>query len=168
MPRDCSTPIVRAPRSPSTHFDAPAWDRSQVYATRSVVARIYGNGEQRVAALQAQLEQVRGARWVDVPGLVALVGETKARPSSSRPEIRDIDTHPATRPRALARQVALENIEHLRVPQWNLADFDGARLYEALMNQPTKADIEDEHSRPRLTTTSCAWSVTATVEAAGR
>jgi tetratricopeptide (TPR) repeat protein len=124
-------------------------DRSQVYATRSVVARIYGNGEQRVAALQAQLEQVRGARWVDVPGLVALVGETKARTILEQAVKSATSIHiqgdPATR--ALARQVALENIEHLRVPQWNLAaDFDGARLYEALMNRfKSKADIEDEH-----------------------
>jgi tetratricopeptide (TPR) repeat protein len=104
---------------------------------RATLARLYGSpaevADSFAGSLAAQAKRPYGQ--VAVPDLVGLVGEAKAATI-----LRDALVQPAKlrvaegdRTRALARRIALEEIERLKVPQWGLVDtMEAADLYEAL------------------------------------
>ena len=104
---------------------------------RASLARLYGSpaevADSFAGSLPAQAK--RSYIQVAVPDLVGLVGEAKAAAI-----LRDAIVQPARlqvpegdRTRALARRIAIEEIERLKVPQWGLVDtMDAADLYESL------------------------------------
>ncbi|MGP8034105.1 MAG: hypothetical protein ACLPQ6_08170 [Steroidobacteraceae bacterium] len=126
----------------------------QVRLLHSSLVRLYGTPAQ---VANAFLEDVgnaadaalagTGFNTIEVPDLVTLVGEPQATEiltkAISQPVALHVESGEATR--ALARRVALENINALRQPQWALVDsIDAAPLYEAMVHrfqataQPTR------------------------------
>jgi len=109
---------------------------------RAALADLYGSPEEIAATFVGSLAS--GSRHVSlfiaesIPDLVGLVGEARAtelmREIIVRPVMLRVESGDETR--ALARKVAVERIEALRVPQWSLVDsIDAADLYEALMHR---------------------------------
>jgi tetratricopeptide (TPR) repeat protein len=109
--------------------------RGQVVAARALLAKLYGDAEERLAAFRMELQESSGAGEIQVPDLVAMAGESRAREllaiAITSPHALRMDGGEATG--ALARRVALENIERMQVPQWALAEsIDGSALFEAM------------------------------------
>lgn len=126
----------------------------QVRMIRGSLVRLYGTPAQ---VANAFLEDVgnaadaalagTGFNTIEVPDLVTLVGEPQATEiltkAITQPVALHMESGEATR--ALARRVALENINALRQPQWALLDsIDAAPLYQAMVHrfqstaQPTR------------------------------
>jgi len=109
--------------------------RGQVVAARALLARLYGDAEERVAAFETELRESTEAGEVQVPDLVAMVGEARATQlltdAVTSSYVLHIEGGEATS--ALARRVALANIDRMQVPQWDLArSMQGAPLFEAM------------------------------------
>ena len=115
--------------------------RKQMLATlasaRQMVASSYGTAADVVAAFEATLNSIdKGVSpgSLAIPDLVAMVGAERATPLLRRavtgPDVLYIQGGEQTR--RLARQLALENVAQMRMPQWRLIDsMDAAPLYEA-------------------------------------
>jgi tetratricopeptide (TPR) repeat protein len=110
--------------------------RAQVAQTRAAVIKAYGSAEDIAAGFGQQL--LGGTQpfgFLEVPDLVGLVGEQRAASLLTQAMATDsmlnIQSGDATR--TLARRIALEKVDRMRVAQWRLADsVDSARLYEAI------------------------------------
>ena len=119
--------------------DDRAGPEATVQQIRGTLLNLYGEPQQIVAAFESDLAKAATeARSVVVPDLVTLVGEAKAteilRKALAQPVILDIPSGEATR--ALARRVALENPEALKVAQWALVNsVEAAPLYEVLLRR---------------------------------
>ena len=108
--------------------------RAYVVAARALLAKLYGDAEERVGALKLELQESAGG-YVEVPDLVAMVGEARAaellKIAVTSPHVLRIEGGEATG--ALARRLAIANIDRMQVPQWALAEnIGGASLYEAI------------------------------------
>jgi len=110
-------------------------NRAFVASARASLAKLYGTADERVAEFTAALETNFAGGALPVPDLVAIVGETRAAELLSKavtgPSRLNFEGGEATR--ALARRLALENINRMQVPQWALAQgMQGAALFEAI------------------------------------
>ena len=111
-------------------------DTELVVGTHSLLARLYGDEETRVGAFQQELRAANRASQIRIPDLHPMVGEQRAAAllteAMASPGFLRIEGGTVTR--ALARRIALANLERMKRPQWDLAaDIDGAPLYEALV-----------------------------------
>jgi tetratricopeptide (TPR) repeat protein len=111
-----------------------AGPRQQVALVRSTLVRLYGTPAE---VARTFLDDAGGGEFnlVEVPDLVTLIGEPEAtrvlKDALTRPVALHVASGDATR--ALARRIALEQIDTLKLPQWGLVDsLDAAPLYEAL------------------------------------
>jgi tetratricopeptide (TPR) repeat protein len=107
----------------------------EVLGTRALLARIYGNADEQLAAFEDEIHGADESSVVSIPDVVALAGEDRARAllQSAVTSSAAIRIEGGTRTRAMARDIALDNVGKLARPQWNLAaDLDGAEFYEAL------------------------------------
>lgn len=116
--------------------DARGQARIALAVLRSRFIRTHGTAAELAAAFEQQLgAPTTPFGYLEIPDLVGLVGEARAREllvraMSSGSTLR-VTSGDATR--ALARRVALEHIGAMRVAQWDLADsVDSAALYEAI------------------------------------
>ena len=144
--------IERLPKSAGRDPEALS---AQVAYVRSEAARLYGSREEIAASFVASLD-ARGKDAyddVEVPDLVGLVGEAKARAI-----LREALTKPVRlrvpegeQTRALAWRIALEQVGSLPVPQWGLVDsMEAAPLYEALERRfsgPDAKKVENKMER---------------------
>jgi tetratricopeptide (TPR) repeat protein len=134
---------------------------SRTALIRRTLVKLYGTPPEVAAAFRADVADAasgspsvrRYTSEVEVPDLVTLVGEAEAtailtgvitQPISLRIESGDGTA-------ALARRIALENIDALKAPQWALANsIDSAPLYEALTRkfsvEPAKESAESAPS----------------------
>ncbi|HEY0683822.1 MAG TPA: tetratricopeptide repeat protein [Steroidobacter sp.] len=109
-----------------------------VVSARSIFASMYGTPADVVSAYEAALNSIdkgEAPESLMTPDLVAMVGAERAAPLLRRavtgPQVMSIQGGEETR--RLARQLALENVAQMRVPQWRLLDsIDAAPLYEAI------------------------------------
>jgi len=114
----------------------PVYAKANAAYLRAEAARLYGTREEIAAAFVASLAwSARPGREVEVPDLVGLVGEAKAkeilRGALARPAGFHVPEGQATR--VLARRTALEMVDKLAAAQWGLVDsVEAAPLYEAL------------------------------------
>jgi tetratricopeptide (TPR) repeat protein len=106
----------------------------RVVQVRNALMRLYGTPAE---VARSFLDDAAGGEFslVEVPDLVTLIGEAEAawilRDALTRPVALHVASGDATR--ALARRIALEQIDTLKLPQWGLIDsLDAAPLYEAL------------------------------------
>ncbi len=129
--------------------------RAQINATRSMVFKLHGSREEIADAFRADVEAQSRLSYgfVRVPDLVGMLGAEKGGALLSdalkRPVSIQVPQGEATR--ALARKLALAQIDLLRKPQWGLIDGMGtAALYEAMQRrfapatQDAKAALADE------------------------
>lgn len=88
-----------------------------------------------------------GTQSVEVPDLVTILGEARAAELLKRalllPVVLDIPTGIETQ--ALARKLALQYVEQLKAPQWELSEsLQGVDLFEALQKRfPARPDESD-------------------------
>ena len=113
-----------------------------VHATRWELATLYGTPEEIAATFIdqhiANVAAGSSEQLLDVPDLVGLVGAARATEL-----LRKIITGPSTlndvsgdATRALARKVALDHVDEMRIAQWSLIDsIEAASLYEALQRR---------------------------------
>jgi tetratricopeptide (TPR) repeat protein len=109
--------------------------RGEILGTRALLTRIYGSADEQLAAVEEEIRGVAELPVVSIPDLVAIAGEDRARPllRSAVTSTAAIQIEGGAPTRMLARRIALDDIDKLARPQWNLAaDLDGAELYEAL------------------------------------
>ena len=115
----------------------------------------YGTPEMVAAAFEAALKRTEtgGERQYgdfdsqQVPNLVELVGEEKARPLILRALLlkEPVSSFSGSKTRALAKTIALENIDKLTHPVWILVDDPSdTKLYEAIAAKFPKASTPDE------------------------
>lgn len=104
---------------------------------RAHVTRSYGSADQIAQYFELQIRAGNSdyAPSLEVPDLVGLVGEAQAAGMLARAlkstSTLHVESGDATR--RLARQLALENVDDMRVPQWDLVDgVDAGRLFEAI------------------------------------
>lgn len=123
--------------------------QQKVAAVRAQFASLYGTPKDIAAAFIASLDKLNQyARFssMPIPDLVSLVGEGEATKllhvAFSKPTKFYTDSGDATR--ALAKRIALADINTLRVPQWGLVDnIEGAPLYEAMQKRFGGIDKKD-------------------------
>ncbi|HEV8442773.1 MAG TPA: tetratricopeptide repeat protein [Steroidobacteraceae bacterium] len=120
--------------------------------TRAKLVGTYGSPQEVADAFDAQVRSggVGYNPYVKVPDLVGLVGEQAATEklvaALRSPSVLSIESGDATR--ALARHLALEHIDDMRVPQWQLTDsVDSGPLYEAIEKRfdPANAGATDKN-----------------------
>lgn len=100
-----------------------------------------------IAAVERQLASVErerdfGYSGVNLPDLVGVLGEAEATPLVRRALLSKARSFrvEGKATRALARKLALEEVNNLKVPRWDLVDSpDAVELYEALDRKFTKA-----------------------------
>ena len=115
--------------------------QSNLTRIRNTLTKLYGNPSEIARAFSTQVAvaaRTGRAPKVEVPDLVTLVGEPEAAKiltnALSQPVTLEVGSGDATR--ALARRIALENVEALKAAQWALVDsVDAAPLYEALQRR---------------------------------
>jgi tetratricopeptide (TPR) repeat protein len=99
-----------------------------------------------VAGVERQLdalerERERGYGWLNLPDLVAVLGEAEATPlvrRAVRSKARTVRIE-GRATRALARKLALAEVNELQLARWDLVDsLDAVELYEALDKKFTK------------------------------
>lgn len=143
----------------ATHQLAPEMREQMMHALLSAslnTASIYGTPDDVVAAYEAILNSMNGGDspgMLTTPDLVGMVGAERATPLLRRavtsPALVYVQSGVETR--RLARQLALENIAQMSVPQWRLVDtLDAATLYEAIHERfsastPGSATAMDEY-----------------------
>lgn len=116
---------------------------------RANMIRSYGSADQIAQYFDLQIRAGNSdyAPSIEVPDLVGLVGEQQAtamlvRALKSTATLR-VNAGDATR--RLARKLALDHIEDMRVPQWELADsVDSRQLYEAIEKRFDPAAARDQ------------------------
>ncbi len=120
--------------------------------------RLYGSPAELTEAFVTSLRDAskraslsRGSSSVEVPDLVTLVGEDKASGILSQaltlPVSLRVESGDATR--ALARRLAVKNLDALQAPQWALVDsIDSADLYEGLARKFPAGNPSDTPSDP--------------------
>ncbi|MBM0103399.1 hypothetical protein JM946_01520 [Steroidobacter sp. S1-65] len=116
--------------------------RKEMMATLALarlnVASVYGTSVDVIAAYEATLNSLdKGVSLgsLSTPDLVGMVGAERATPllrkAVTGPDVVHIQGGEETR--RLARQLALESMAQMRVPQWGLVEsIDAAPLYEAI------------------------------------
>jgi tetratricopeptide (TPR) repeat protein len=115
--------------------------RDTVSAARSLLAHIYGDADAQVAAFRAEIAAPSSEldyEGVKVPDLVGLVGQDRAAAllTEAIASHRKLANPNGEATRALARRVALRNLNRMRTPQWSLAQsVDAASLYEAMSSK---------------------------------
>jgi tetratricopeptide (TPR) repeat protein len=112
--------------------------RGEVQGTRALLARIYGNADEQLAAFEDEIRGAVESSEISAPDLVALAGEDRARAllRSAVTSPATIETGSGAETRAMARRIALENVGKLARPQWSIAaDLEGAELYELLVKR---------------------------------
>ncbi|MBV8782939.1 MAG: hypothetical protein JOZ67_02005, partial [Gammaproteobacteria bacterium] len=114
----------------------------QLRVLRSYLIKLYGTPSEVADAFLDETTNLARAgasfRSVEVPDLVTLVGEPRARQILSKALLQPVTLHveAGDATRSLARQIALANIDALREPQWALVDsLEAAPLYEALVRR---------------------------------
>lgn len=117
--------------------DSAGWSRV-IEEAREEFLKVFGTREQIVAAFRASLahgNKSGGGLGLEIPDLVGLVGEARAEEilveALKSPVDLTLGSGEATK--AMARRLALREIDHLQRPQWALVDSVGtAALYEAM------------------------------------
>jgi len=111
--------------------------RTAASTARSQLVRAYGTPDEIANSLELEIRNANAnfMPFVEVPDLVGLVGEQQATALLIKALLSSATLHVESgdATRGLARRLALENIDKMRVAQWQLADsIDSTALYEAI------------------------------------
>lgn len=133
---------------------APPGSENFFDSLRQQFAEVYPNPERSLSFFQSQLEQAEKApseSYLQVPNLVALVGEEKARSLLERvigAGVQNVSISDDSRTRALAREVALARIDKMKYPFWALAaSLEAGALYDALAGKFPESDPDRDYER---------------------